>query len=118
MMFLNIGGAQELIDPMFPSDSSVDEHSMIFIVNSVNTVVDYIPLSLANSMLGIPYIEWQDPEWSNNPEYSTALGVISETSADGIIIKNNGNKSLFKFTSGTVKLTSTSTPYIWIGNPH
>jgi len=120
MMFLNIGGVQQLANPFFPTDSVVDEHSMLFIVNSANTVVDYVPLGLAKSALGTSYTEWQDPEWSNKPTFAAVLGVFNETQADGIIVKNIGDnalaKSFFKFTSGTIKLNSTSTPYIWIGN--
>jgi len=59
------------------------------------------------------------PEWSNNPQFAAALGVIDDAQADGIIIKNVGDpaskKAFLKFTLGKGKLDVTSTPYIWIG---
>ena len=123
MMFLNIGGAQNLNNPFlgnsdFPSPQ-IGQHAMIFIVDSKNTVIDYIPLTLLASNYG-SYDEWQDPEWSNNSRFAMALGVLNESDADAVIIKNIGNgavaKKVLRITPGKLKLNVTSTPYIWIGN--
>ncbi len=123
MMFLNIGGQQNLNNPFlgnadFPGPL-IPMHTMLFIVNIENTVVDYVPLSLATAKYR-PYEEWQDPEWSNNPGFAAALGVIDDANADIIIIKNIGDrehaKELLKVTPGTYKVNATSTPYIWIGH--
>jgi len=122
MMFLNIEGVQNLNNPFlgnadFPSPQ-INKHQLIFIVNSANRVVDYVPLTLAVSKFGA-YVEWQEPEWSNNPRYSMALGIIDDADADGIIIKNVGDnqtpKELLRITPGKFKLNTTSTPHLWIG---
>jgi hypothetical protein len=100
-------------------DSFVAEHTMLYIVDNTNTVRDYVALNQLIAAYG-NYIEWQDPEWSNSPVFATALGNIDDAQADGIIIKNIGNRALtkkfLKFTLGKGKLDVTSTPYIWIGN--
>jgi len=122
MMFLNIHGPQNLNNPFlgnvdFPSSQLVD-HEIIFIVNSDNTVVDYVTLASLEARYG-SYEELQDPEWSNDPRFSTTLGVINGTDADAVIIKNVGNggsaKQSLRLTTGKFKLNDTSTPYVWIG---
>jgi hypothetical protein len=117
MMFLNIGGKQNLKNFDFPSPL-VDEHSMLFIVNTENSLIDYVPLSLAKAKY-YPYTEWQDPEWSNIPRFAVALGVINDANADLIIIKGIADKSAAKeilnVTPGKFKLNATSTPCLWIG---
>jgi hypothetical protein len=122
MMFLNIGGPQHLNNPFsgnadFPG-TVLPPHSVLFIVNTENTVLDYVPLSLATSKY-LPYLEWQDPEWSNNPGFASALGVIDEANADIMIIKNIDDrmlaKELLNVTPDKYKVNSTSTPYLWIG---
>jgi hypothetical protein len=122
MMFLNFSGIQNMSNTFignadFP-DSFVLEHTVLYIVDYTNTVRDYVTLGQLNAAYG-GYIEWQDPEWSNNPQFAAALGVIDDAQADGIIIKNVGDpaskKAFLKFTLGKGKLDVTSTPYIWIG---
>ena len=123
MMFLNIGKVpQNLTNPFlgnadFPSPL-INEHQMIFIVNSANTVVDYVSLGLLTAKYGA-YQEWQDPEWSNNPRFAAALGVIDDATADGVIVKGIGDantpKEILNITPGKFKLNPTSTPYVWIG---
>ena len=123
MMFLNIQGKQNLINPFlttdafFPTDSLLEEHSVVFIVNTNNTVVDYIPLTLAAT--AGTYSELQDPEWSNKGNFAAVLGVVSGNTADGLLVKNIGNnsmtKAVLKFSEGSGKLNATSTPYLWIG---
>jgi hypothetical protein len=121
MMFLNFEGKQNMNNPFVGSadypDSFVQQHTILYIVDHTNTVRDYIPLSQLSAIGG--YAEWQDPEWSNDPRFAAALGVIDDAQADGIIIKNMGDrtvaKAFLKFTLGKGKLDQTSTPYIWIG---
>lgn len=122
MMFLNFGGVQTMNNPFIGAsdypDSLIVDHSVLFIVDYTNTVRDYVALSLLNKAYG-GYSEWQTPEWSNNPQFAAALGVINDNQADGIIIKNIGNhmatKTFLKFTLGKGKLNVESRPYIWIG---
>jgi hypothetical protein len=124
MMFLNFGGKQNMDNPFigntdFP-DSSVAEHTVLYIVDYTNTVRDYVTLGQLNAAYS-GYAEWQDPEWSNDPRFAAALAlvVIDGAQADGIIVKNVGDpaakKAFLKFTLGKGKLDLTSTPYIWIG---
>lgn len=123
MMFLNFGGVQNMTNPFadsadYPADGggSIPQHEVLFIVDVSNTVIDFVPLSI----MGNSYLEWQDPEWSNNPLYAAALALIDDTQADGVIIKNIGTRTSAKqkliFTRGSGKLNTTSTPYVWIGN--
>jgi len=122
MMFLNFNGVQSMNNPFIGAadypDSSLAEHSVLFIVDYTNTVRDYVALSQLNAVYG-GYSEWQTPEWSNNPQFAVAVGVINDAQADGIIIKNMGNhtatKTFLKFTLGKGKLNIESRPYIWIG---
>jgi hypothetical protein len=101
----------------FPS-SLIPMHRILFIVNTQNTVVDYVSLDLLMAKYGT-YQEWQDPEWSNNPRFAAALGVIDDANADGVIIKGVGDativKEVLKVTPGKFKLNPTSTPSVWIG---
>ena len=80
---------------------------------------DYIALSQLNAAYG-GYSEWQTPEWSNNPQFAAAVGVINDAQADGIIIKNIGDhtstKMFLKFTLGKGKLDIESDPIFGSGN--
>jgi hypothetical protein len=123
MMFLNFYGKQNMTNPFsgdsdYPADGSgnVPQHAVIFITDVSNTVVDFVPLSFA----GAGYLEWQDPEWSNRPDYAAALALIDDSKADGVFIKNVGTRPAVKqkliFTKGRGKMNETSTPCVWIGN--
>ncbi len=122
MMFLNIGGKQNLYNPFSGNpdftDPLIPQHAMLFIVDTKNDLVDYVPLRLATAKYR-PYIEWQDPEWSNAQRFATVLGVIDDANADMIIVKGIGDasaaKEILNVTTGKYKLNSTSTPYLWIG---
>jgi hypothetical protein len=115
MMFLNIGGVQNLLgtfasDPSYPADAngSVRSHQVIFVVDKTNNVISFIP--------GIsPYVEWQDPEWTNNTGFSVALGLINPSTADARLI-NLSTKETLNLTPGDYKFDNTSTPYFWFGN--
>jgi hypothetical protein len=123
MMFLNFAGVQGLINPFanepdYPASvpsGKVPMHALIYIVDIANTVRDYVPVSI----MGSGYEAWQDPEWSNDPSYATVLALIDESKADGVLVKNIGqrnvNKETMVLTIGTGKLNITSTPYLWIG---
>jgi len=123
MMFLNIGGKQNLQNPAGAGNLDFQtqlfsEHSMLFIVNTENSLVDYVPLGLATAKY-YPYLEWQDPEWSNIPRFAAALGVINDANADLILIKGIADRSapkeILNVTPGKFKLNATSTPSLWIG---
>jgi hypothetical protein len=122
MMFLNFSGPQNLINPFshasdypaFDSLGSLPMHEVIFIVDAANTVKDFIPLKIMKGS----YLQWQDPEWSNNPRFLAALALINESQAELVMIKNigDGNKTKDRMilTIGAGKLNDTSTPFVWI----
>ena len=123
MMFLNFYGVQNFTDnpftqlPDYPADDDgiIPLHAVCFIADAANSVRDFIPISLA----GGSYREWQDPEWSNNPDFAIALAIIDEGNADAVVIRNIGDgnrqKDILKITPGKFKLNYNSTPSLWIG---
>ncbi len=123
MLFLNFYGVQNFAEntfaglPDYPADKdgNLPLHAVCFIVDAGNRVCDYIPIGAA----GKAYREWQDPEWSNDPDFAVALAVIDEGNADAAIIKNIGDgnrrKDILIITTGKYKLNYNSTPYLWIG---
>ncbi len=122
MMFLNIDGPQKLDNPFlgngdFP-DPALPVHAILFIVDTRQTVIDYVPLALLNRHYG-PYEEWQNPEWSNRPRFVCALGIISGDNSDIIIVKNvndrSAEKQILRVTPGKYKMNYRSTPSLWIG---
>ncbi len=113
MMFLNFQGTQEELtgsfrdDPAYPADDEgvIPQHSVTFIVDNNNEVKDFIPVS-------DPYLQLQDPEWSDAPHLVAALGKISDYEADGVLfdISDPANKKMVVFANG---LDITSTPSLW-----
>jgi hypothetical protein len=124
MMFLNIGGVQNLLgsfsgNSAYPADSqgNLSEHSVLFIVNTSNTVTHFIPISI----MGSGYAAWQCPQWSNNASYAVALASSSNdnTTWDLVLIKIAGTMdgaSQLTLTIGSGKMNTNSTPCLWIGN--
>jgi hypothetical protein len=123
MMFLNIGGVQNLrgsfsTDPTYPaSQGNLPEHTVLFIADISNTVINFIPISI----MGSGYGAWQCPQWSNEPNFAAALAAPNDesTSWDLVLIKNVGTKdgaAPLTLTIGSGKLNTNSTPSLWIGN--
>ena len=109
MMFLNFSGVQNMNTSIVGVDfGSTNPHDHIFIVDALNRVQNYIAIPA-------DYPQWQDPEWSNKPNFATALGRINEAEYDGVII-NLSTKNHIVFTTGANILDNTSTPSLWIGN--
>ncbi|MBD3390589.1 MAG: hypothetical protein GF418_01090 [Chitinivibrionales bacterium] len=113
MLFLNFQGVQNLdgsfvSDPSYPktnAEGRIEQHDVVFIVDNTNTVQDFIPVMS-------PYAQLQDPEWTNNSNLVSALGVIDVETADAILIDLT-TKEIVKVAEG---LNITSTPYVWDGN--
>jgi hypothetical protein len=126
MMFLNFGGSvpQNLInpfedDPTYPANSQgvLPMHSVLFVVDTTNTVKNFIPISL----MGSGYSAWQCPQWSNKPDFAAALAASNDESAswDLVLLKNissRGNEQKLIVTLGSGKMNTESTPFLWIGN--
>jgi hypothetical protein len=107
MMFLCFAGKQNMIND---SAGVVNEHAVIYVVDKADSVQWFI---------GKPanYGEWQDPEWSNNPNFAAALlGKAGEAKYDGVIIRRSDKQILKVMTADSYdKMDNTSTPYVWIG---
>jgi hypothetical protein len=110
MLFLNFQGKQNLngdflSDPDYPADAEgvVAQHDVIYFVDNTNTVVDFIAVPSE-------YDQLQDPEWSYDEKFVTALGKISDTNTDGLIF-NTESGNYTHFAKG---LDITSTPFVWM----
>ncbi len=124
MMFLNFGGVQAMnnplkSDPAYPADSQgvLPMHSVLFIADTSNTVINFIPISI----MGSGYAAWQCPQWSNKPNFAAALASSNDngSSWDLVLLKNVGIRGSEKtqlMTVGSGKMNTESTPSLWIGN--
>jgi hypothetical protein len=124
MMFLNFGAEQALTDKFLPdsaypanSQGVLPMHSVLFIVDATNTVINFIPISI----MGSGYAAWQCPQWSNKSNFAVALASSSDDNAswDMVLLKNvgiRGSEQSLLMTVGSGKLNTESTPSLWIGN--
>ena len=92
-------------------------HSVLFIVDATNTVINFIPISI----MGSGYAAWQCPQWSNKSNFAVALASSSDDNAswDMVLLKNvgiRGSEQSLLMTVGSGKLNTESTPSLWIGN--
>jgi hypothetical protein len=106
MMFLNIAGTQNFIN----FKTSVSEHKMIFIADKANNAVFHFDV---NELLGASKGEWQDPEWSNNPDYFAALA-SDAGNYDFYLVKISAGKALRLNIPDNFRANATSTPYVFI----
>lgn len=108
MMFLNFAGVQNMNNyPRTP----VDQHKVIFIVDKDNNAVSSFDV---NDVLGASKGEWQDPEWSNNPDYFAA--VASDGGIYDVYIVNiNTGKALRMNNPDNFRANDSSTPFLFIG---
>ncbi len=126
MMFLNFNSVQNLnnpysSDPAYPANSQgvLPMHSVLFIVDASNTVINFIPISIMANYG--TYSAWQCPQWSNNPNFAAALAASNDESSswDLVLIKNVGSRGKeipLIMTIGSGKMNTESTPDLWIGN--
>jgi hypothetical protein len=126
MMFLNFNSVQALTNPFaddsaYPANSQgvLPMHSVLFIVDVSNTVINFIPISIMANYG--TYSAWQCPQWSNNPNFAAALAASNDesTSWDLVLIKNVSYRRKeipLKMTVGSGKMNTESTPCLWIGN--
>lgn len=120
MMFLNIGGKQTMKgeyvnDPSYPKGldaqtpgDSIKQHHVVFIVDATDTVRDFYAVDRDK------YFQWQDPEWSNLPNFATVLGDLPNSSdADGLLLNLTTEETLNLTPHDDYKLDATSTPSMW-----
>jgi hypothetical protein len=113
MLFLNFAGTQGLdyapgIDPL----GSTGEHEYLIIADTSNQVQWY-------AKQPSEHYEWQDPEWSNNGNFITALAKISNSIKDltyDCYLIRRSDKALLKVTGSAFKMDGSATPSLWIGN--
>jgi len=110
LMFLNIQGVQQMTNSPF-GDTSIAQHRVIFIVDKSNTVIKYFD---HKRVFSSPKQQWQDPEWSSNPDFLATTIQNADNSWSGYLIKISTGDTL-RF-NGQVPMDETSTPYLWLGN--
>ncbi|MBD3319720.1 MAG: hypothetical protein GF350_01340 [Chitinivibrionales bacterium] len=110
MMFLNLQGYQKMNG--FDSTLWIDQHQMIFTVDVSNTVLKYFDHT---QFFATSKKQWQDPEWSNDPGYFSALAQdAGNDNWDCYIVRySDGAYKTFNDPS-EMSLNETSTPFIWI----
>jgi hypothetical protein len=109
MMFLNIGGLQNLGNN--PYSGQVPEHEAVFVVDISNSVVDHFDLK---TMLGSAKQEWQCPEWSNSPDYFAVLATDDMQKYDVYVVKISTHTLLRLNNPVNFQLNGFSTPYVYI----
>lgn len=117
-MFLNISGYQKLAN----DKQTYLQHEIIYIVNKDNEAVHRIN---HNTLFGSGYGEWQDPEWSNHPEFLITLlenndserNKIPQTSYECIIVRLTTLYQTLQINNPNyLGLSGDASPELWIGN--
>jgi hypothetical protein len=109
MMFLNFQGPQNINNDPYGA-KPIGAHKAIFIVDKTNTAISYYDV---NEILGPAKDEWQDPRWSNNPGFFSALA--SENEEWDIYLVNSSTKKTLRLNiPSQLRVNSTSTPYVFI----
>lgn len=109
MMFLNFAGVQNLNNY---ATTPIGEHRDVFIVDKSNSVVAFFDLS---TVLDASKQEWQDPEWSNNPDYFAALASDASGNWDVYAVRISTGKTLRINNPANFHLNGTSRPYVFMG---
>ncbi len=118
MMFLNIGGRQNLAN----DTSSYSQHEIVYIVNINNeSVFSFNKNEVFSESRG----EWQDPEWSNHPDYFIVLSKSKTRSAeentqaldpyDCYVVTVNNTPETVKINNDELfGMQENASPYLWI----
>ncbi|HUI90963.1 MAG TPA: hypothetical protein VLX68_01840 [Chitinivibrionales bacterium] len=107
MMFLNFPGPQNINN--FPT-TSVGEHKMVFIVDKSNSLVNAFNV---NTVLDASVVEWQCPEWSNNPDYFAALASQDQVNYDIYLVQISTGKAFRLNIPKEFQVNWSSTPYVF-----
>lgn len=118
MMFLNIGGTQNMLNMPAAIASGAGEHMYVFIADTTNTLIK--SFSLVDMLPGYFGGEWQCPKWTNNAGYFCALATKATTADvvvyDCFLISITSGKTLLLNTKSTLlQFNSNSKPYVYIG---
>jgi hypothetical protein len=107
MMFLSFASPQNLKG--YPT-TPIGFHKVIFIVDKTNTVIKSFDV---NTVLDASKVEWQCPEWSNNPDYFAALASDAAGNYDIYLVKISTGKAL-RINTDNFRVNGSSTPYVFI----
>jgi hypothetical protein len=111
MMFLNINGPQNLKNDPY-GGKPIAQHKVIFIVDKSNTVVNSFDV---DSVFSSQRTEWQDPEYTNHPDFFCALAKDNADGWDAFLICISKKTALMINNLQEIRLNETSTPYMYIG---
>jgi hypothetical protein len=107
MMFLNIGGIQTMNNMPF-GNAKIGEHKYVIIADTNNNYINGFDIS---QILFFPNGNWQDPEWSNSPDYFTAVASSGDGKWDGYLVSIKTGKAIRLNNASVMTLTDSSTPY-------
>jgi hypothetical protein len=118
MMFLNIGGLENLNQLPAGLAVKVLEHEVVFIADTNNNYVNGFKIETV--LPAYSSGEWQCPKWTNKPDFFCALATKSKTSAtivyDCFLVSISTGKTLLLNTkSNLLQFDSASKPYVFIG---
>ncbi len=118
MMFLNIGGYEQL-NKMPPEDTGkVGEHKFVFIADTSNNYVN--GFNLAALLPSYAAGEWQCPKWTNVPDYFCVLAAQSTSGTtvvyDCFLVSiSSGKTLLLNARPDLLQFESSSKPFVYIG---
>ncbi len=118
MMFLNIGGPQNMLNMPTAIANGAGEHMYVFIADTTNTLVN--SFSLETMLPSYSSGEWQCPKWTNSPNFFCALATKSTTTDvivyDCYLVSISTQKTLLlNVKPALLQFNSTSKPYVYIG---
>ncbi len=118
MMFLNIGGHEQL-NQLPPGDTGrVGEHKFVFVADTNNNYV--YGFELASMLPAYSAGEWQCPKWTNVPDFFCALAAKSTNGSkvvyDCILVSISSKRMLLlNARPDLLQFESSSKPYVYIG---
>jgi hypothetical protein len=118
MMFLNIGGVQNMKNMPASITQGVPEHQYVFVADTDNTLIS--SFSLVEVLPSYSSGEWQCPKWTNVTGYFCALATKSSSVSvpvyDCFIVSMSTKKTLLlNLRPDLLQFNGTSKPYVFIG---
>jgi hypothetical protein len=119
MMFLNIGGKQNMKNMPASIANGVGEHQYVFVADTDNALVG--SFSVVEILPDYSTGEWQCPKWTNVTGYFCALATKAPNAKvpvyDCFIVSNSATKKalLLNVKPELLQFNSDSKPYVFIG---
>jgi hypothetical protein len=113
MMFLNIGGHEQL-NQLPPEDTGkVGQHKFVFIADTNNTYITGFDITMLPAYASG---EWQCPKWTNIPDVFCVLATKSSLTYDCFLVSiSTGHTLLLNVKPALLQFQSSSKPYVYIG---